>query len=149
MRRTPLRSVENARRPIAAGTLYYSLDWNWSMRHHRPFRRRSLRNCRGAGRRLSLTQAEERLWDNASGDEPYAASRARVTKRCAQCAGNHRRWRAFPPAGAARRRRCWNGRQPGAQALAQKIDGFENLGPPSTDSRARLLQEDDGQAWPT
>ncbi len=136
MRRTPLRSVENVRRSIAAGTLYCSpLELLDSIIDH--FGDVITQLSERVGHELD--DAEERLWDKASGDEAMRIARARnqavrVHRQLSQLRAlfhrlEHRVAAPLPELSA------------GVQAVAQKIDAFDNSVAAIHD-RARLLQEE-------
>jgi zinc transporter len=136
MRRVPLRSIENVRRSIAAGTLYGApVELLDAVVDH--FGNVITRLSERVG--AELDQAEERLWHGASGDESMRIARSRnqavrVHRQLSQLrALFHRleqRVTAPLPELAAP-----------IQALAQKIDAFDNSVAAIHD-RARLLQEE-------
>lgn len=136
MRRVPLRSIENVRRSIAAGTLYGApVELLDAVIDH--FGNVITRLSERVG--AELDQAEERLWHGASGDESMRIARSRnqavrVHRQLSQLrALFHRleqRVTAPLPELAAP-----------IQALAQKIDAFDNSVAAIHD-RARLLQEE-------
>lgn len=136
MRRVPLRSIENVRRSIAAGTLYGApVELLDAVIDH--FGNVITRLSERVG--AELDQAEERLWHGASGDESMRIARSRnqavrVHRQLSQLrALFHRleqRVSAPLPELAAP-----------IQALAQKIDAFDNSVAAIHD-RARLLQEE-------
>jgi zinc transporter len=136
MRRTPLRSVENVRRSIAAGTHYYSpMELVDAVIDHFGTVITQLSERVGG----ELDKAEERLWDNASGDESMRIARSRnqavrVHRQLSQLRALFHRLEQrvavpLPELAAA------------VQALAQKIDAFDNSVSAIHD-RARLLQEE-------
>ncbi len=136
MRRTPLRSVENVRRSIAAGTQYCSpMELLDSIIDH--FGEVITRLSERIG--TELDKAEERLWDNASGDESMLVARSRnqvvrVHRQLSQLRElfhrlEHRVAAPLPELSAA------------VQAIAQKVDAFDNSVAGIHD-RARLLQEE-------
>ena len=136
MRRTPLRSVENVRRSISAGTLYGSpLELLDAIVDHFGDVITKLSERVGG----ELDQAEERLWQNASGDESMRIARSRnqavrVHRQLSQMRALFHRLeqRVAVPLPE------WSAP---VQALAQKIDAFDNSVAAIHD-RARLLQEE-------
>jgi zinc transporter len=136
MRRVPLRSIENVRRSIAAGTLYGApVELLDAVVDH--FGNVITRLSERVG--AELDQAEERLWHGASGDESMRIARSRnqavrVHRQLSQLRAlfhrlEHRVSTPLPELAAP------------VQALAQKIDAFDNSVAAIHD-RARLLQEE-------
>jgi len=136
MRRTPLRSVENVRRSISAGTAYCSpMELLDAIVDHFGDVITKLSERIGG----ELDQAEERLWGTAGGDEAMHIARSRnqavrVHRQLSQLRSLFHRLEQrvavpLPEWSAA------------VQALAQKIDAFDNSVAAIHD-RARLLQEE-------
>lgn len=136
MRRTPLRSVENVRRSISAGTLYCGpIELVDAIIDHFGDVITQLSERIGA----ELDKTEERLWENAGGDESMHIARSRnqavrVHRQLSQLRSLFHRLEqriavALPEWSAP------------VQALAQKVDSFDNSVAAIHD-RARLLQEE-------
>ncbi len=136
MRRTPLRSVENVRRSIAAGTLYGApVELLDAVIDHFGEVITQLSERLGS----ELDDAEERLWEHASGDESMRIARCRnhsvrTHRQLTQLRAlfhrlEHRVAVPLPELSAS------------IQALAQKVDAFDNSVAAIHD-RARLLQEE-------
>jgi zinc transporter len=136
MRRAPLRSVENVRRSIAAGTLYGGpIELLDAIIDHFGEVITQLSERIGG----ELDKAEERLWEHASGDESMRIARSRnqavrIHRQLSQLRGlfhrlEQRVTQPLPELSAP------------VQALAQKIDAFDNSVSAIHD-RARLLQEE-------
>ncbi len=136
VRRTPLRSVENVRRSIAAGTRYCGpIELLDAIIDHFGEVITRLSDRVGA----ELDKAEERLWSDASGDESMRIARSRN-----QAVRVHRQLTQLRALFHRLERRVagplpeWSAP---VQALAQKIDAFDNSVHAIHD-RARLLQEE-------
>src|SRR6218665_2201213 len=121
MRRTPLRSVENVRRSISAGTLYCSpMELIDAIIDHFGDVITQLSERIGA----EIDRTEERLWDNVGSDESLLIARSRnqtvrVHRQLSQLRVLFHRLEQrvtvpLPELSAP------------VQALAQKIDAFEN-----------------------
>jgi zinc transporter len=136
MRRAPLRSVENVRRSIAAGTLYGGpIELLDAIIDHFGEVITQLSERIGG----ELDKAEERLWEHANGDESMRIARSRsqavrIHRQLSQLRGlfhrlEQRVTQPLPELSAP------------VQALAQKVDAFDNSVSAIHD-RARLLQEE-------
>ena len=136
MRRSPLRSVENVRRSIVAGTLYGApVELLDAIIDHFGNVITQLSERVGG----ELDQTEERMWHGASGDEAMRIARSRnqavrVHRQLSQLRALFHRLEQrvatpLPELSVA------------IQALAQKVDAFENSVAAIHD-RARLLQEE-------
>jgi len=136
MRRSPLRSVENVRRSIVAGTLYGApVELLDAIIDHFGNVITQLSERVGG----ELDQTEERMWHGASGDEAMRIARSRnqavrVHRQLSHLRALFHRLEQrvatpLPELSAA------------IQALAQKVDAFENSVAAIHD-RARLLQEE-------
>lgn len=136
MRRTPLRSVENVRRSVDAGTLYFSpIELLDAIVDH--FGEVITQLSERVGGELDKT--EERMWQYANGDESMVIARSRnqavrVHRQLSQLRALFHRLEqrvAVPLPDLAAP----------VQALAQKIDSFDNSVAAIHD-RARMLQEE-------
>lgn len=136
MRRVPLRSIENVRRSIAAGTLFTTpIELLDSIIDH--FADVIGQLSERIGNDLDII--EERMWHGTRGDETQRIARARnqsvrIHRQLSQMRGlfhrlEHRVTTPLPELAAP------------VQSLAQKIDAFDHTVAAIHD-RARLLQEE-------